>query len=128
MKMLRVKALRKEARMSQAELAEKLHITQTSVSQWETGKSEPSIDVLTQMSEIFNVPVGYILGREDLNGERNLQKEKAPAEADAEDLGKLTFLERLALTCFRHLPEEDRAEILKEMIERGSNIEKDDGK
>ncbi len=128
MKMLRVKALRKEARMSQAELAEKLHITQTSVSQWETGKSEPSIDVLTQMSEIFNVPVGYILGREDLNGERNLQKEKAPAEADAEDLGKLTFLERLALTCFRHLPEEDRAEILKEMIERGANVEKDDGK
>lgn len=126
--MLRVKALRKEARMSQAELAEKLHITQTSVSQWETGKSEPSIDVLTQMSEIFNVPVGYILGRENLNGDRSLQKEKAPAEADAEDLGKLTFLERLALTCFRHLPEEDRAEILKEMIERGSNIEKDDGK
>ena len=126
--MLRVKALRKEARMSQAELAEKLHITQTSVSQWETGKSEPSIDVLTQMSEIFNVPVGYILGREDLNGDRNLQKEKAPAEADAEDLGKLTFLERLALTCFRHLPEEDRAEILKEMIERGSSVEKDDGK
>ena len=126
--MLRVKALRKEARMSQAELAEKLHITQTSVSQWETGKSEPSIDVLTQMSEIFNVPVGYILGREDLNGDRSLQKEKAPAEADAEDLGKLTFLERLALTCFRHLPEEDRAEILKEMIERGSNVEKEDEK
>lgn len=126
--MLRVKALRKEARMSQAELAEKLHITQTSVSQWETGKSEPSIDVLTQMSEIFSVPVGYILGREDLNGDRSLQKEKAPAEADAEDLGKLTFLERLALTCFRHLPEEDRAEILKEMIERGANVEKDDEK
>nr|DAH40407.1 MAG TPA: helix-turn-helix XRE-family like protein [Caudoviricetes sp.] len=120
--MNRIKAARKKKGYSQRYVAYALGITPPSVSAWESGASKPNAKNMQALSELYGVPVDYLMGDDDA------EKEKAPAEADAEDLGKLTFLERLALTCFRHLPEEDRAEILKEMIERGANVEKDDEK
>lgn len=117
--MTKIKELRKARRMSQAELAEMLHITQTSVSQWETGKTEPSFDTLVKMSEIFGVTIDYILGSDEKS-----EAKKAPAEADAEEVGKLTFLEKMVLACYRQLPEADRVDILNEMIQRGADSEK----
>lgn len=113
------KAARKKKGYSQKYVAYALGITPPSVSAWEAGTSKPNMKNMQALADLYGVSVEYLSGGDE---------KKAPAEADAEDLGKLTFLERLALTCFRHLPEEDRAEILKEMIERGANVEKDDEK
>ena len=53
--------LRKEAGITQQELAEKLNVTAKAVSRWETGKGYPDVTFLPEISKIFNVSVNEIL-------------------------------------------------------------------
>lgn len=64
-----ISELRKENKMTQQELADKLGIIATSVSKWERGINAPDISYLTELSKIFNVTVNELL-----NGERNYKK------------------------------------------------------
>lgn len=57
--------LRKENKMTQKELAEKLHITDKAVSKWERGLSCPDITLLTSIADIFGVTANELL-----NGQR----------------------------------------------------------
>lgn len=57
--------IRKQKNISQAELAASLGVTQGSVSAWETGRWEPSIDALKQMAAIFNCTVDELIGDSD---------------------------------------------------------------
>ena len=52
----KVKLLRKRARMTQAELAEKLAVTTRAVIYFEKEQRHPSDDVMTKLSAVFNVP------------------------------------------------------------------------
>lgn len=52
-----LKKLRKQKRITQHDLAEALHISQTSVSKYERGESEPDIEMLIKMSDYFGVTV-----------------------------------------------------------------------
>ena len=56
-----IKKLREERGMTQDELAEKLNVTRQAVSNWETGKTQPDIETLTRMAEIFDVSVERII-------------------------------------------------------------------
>lgn len=58
-----IKALRVEHDMSQTELAEKLHVHQTAVSQWEKGKTNPDMQTADLLAGLFKVSVDYLLGR-----------------------------------------------------------------
>lgn len=64
-----ISKLRKENKMTQQELADKLGIMATSVSKWERGINAPDISYLTELSKIFNVTINELL-----NGERNYKK------------------------------------------------------
>ena len=64
-----ISELRKENKMTQQELADKLGIIATSVSKWERGINAPDISYLTELSKIFSVTVNELL-----NGERNYKK------------------------------------------------------
>lgn len=55
--------LREDRNYTQKELAKMLNISASSLSKYETGRSEPSISLLIQISDLFEVPVDYILGR-----------------------------------------------------------------
>ncbi len=57
-----IKALRKGARLSQAELAQLCAVHQTAVSQWEQGRTNPDTETLIALSEIFHTSIGSILG------------------------------------------------------------------
>ena len=57
-----IKALRKQARLSQLELAELCGVHQTAVSQWEQGRTNPDIDMLVALSQIFHTSIGAVLG------------------------------------------------------------------
>ena len=57
-----IKALRKQARLSQLELAELCGVHQTAVSQWERGRTNPDIDMLVALSQIFHTSIGAVLG------------------------------------------------------------------
>lgn len=52
-----LKKLRKQRRLTQRDIADALHISQTSVSKYERGESEPDIEMLIKMSDFFGVTV-----------------------------------------------------------------------
>lgn len=60
--MNRITMLRKEKGMSQIALSIKLNVSQKMISAYETGKSEPSIETLKSLADIFNTSVDYIIG------------------------------------------------------------------
>lgn len=53
--------LRKEKKLSQEELAEKVNVTRQTISNWELGETQPSPEQLKQLSIIFNVSVDNLL-------------------------------------------------------------------
>lgn len=53
--------LRRKNQLSQAALANKLFVTRQSISKWENGESEPSIDKLISISEIFNTSLDNLI-------------------------------------------------------------------
>lgn len=57
--------LRTKAGMTQAELGEKLNYSDKTISKWERGEAIPDAYVLTQMAEIFDVTVDYLLSSHD---------------------------------------------------------------
>lgn len=59
-----IRALRLSRKMSQVELAQALHVTKQSVSNWENDNIQPSIDMLVKIAEVFSVSTDYLLGLE----------------------------------------------------------------
>ena len=57
-----LKTLRRAKGLSQEELAARLHVARQTVSKWENGLSVPDADLLIRLAEIFEVPVGKLLG------------------------------------------------------------------
>ena len=58
----KIKALREQKGMTQAELAKRLEITRSSVNAWEMGISIPSTQYVVELAELFKVSSDYILG------------------------------------------------------------------
>lgn len=52
-----LKRLRKNAKLTQEELAEKLNVTRQTVAKWETGESLPDIDSCIAMSKLYNITI-----------------------------------------------------------------------
>lgn len=63
--MIRIKQLRNSKGLKQIDLCKQLGVTQGALSGWENGKYEPDITSLKKMSEIFEVSIDYILGKDD---------------------------------------------------------------
>lgn len=61
----RLKKLRKENHLSQAEFAKQLNVHQTAVSQWEQGRTMPDMQTLVKISQLFSVSTDYLLGKTD---------------------------------------------------------------
>lgn len=64
-----IKLLRTEKGMNQEQLAEKLQVTRQAVSNWETGKTQPDIETLTQIAELFDVSVEKLIYGKDYDKE-----------------------------------------------------------
>lgn len=58
-----LKSLREYAKISQKALAEKLDTTFKTISHWETGYSEPSIQQLIELANIFETTIDELVGR-----------------------------------------------------------------
>lgn len=59
-----LKSLRIKNNMTQAQLAQKLGLTKSVISAYETGLRMPSYDVLIHITKIFKVTSDYLLGIE----------------------------------------------------------------
>ncbi len=57
----KIYTLRKENSLTQDDLASKLMVTRQVISKWELGNSLPSIDLIIEISKLFNTPIEEIL-------------------------------------------------------------------
>ena len=57
----RIAKLRETSGLTQAELAEKLGVTDRAVSKWETGGGYPDITLLAPIADVFGVSIDYLL-------------------------------------------------------------------
>ena len=56
-----IKELREKNHMTQAKLAEKLSVTDKSISKWETGKGYPDISLLESLAKELNVSITELI-------------------------------------------------------------------
>lgn len=56
-----IKNIRKKIGITQEELAEKLSVTRQAVSNWENGKTEPDIETLTKIAQIFDIGIDELV-------------------------------------------------------------------
>lgn len=62
----KLRNLRKQKGITQEELAEKLFVSRTAVSKWESGKGYPSIDSLKMISKFYSVTVDELLSGDEM--------------------------------------------------------------
>ncbi len=62
----KIQELRNKNKLTQEQLAEKLYVSRTAVSKWESGKGYPSIDSLKYISKTFNISIDELLSIEEI--------------------------------------------------------------
>lgn len=60
----RIRDLRKKARLSQQALADQIGVFRNTISNWETGYSQISLENAKNVAEYFGVTIDYLLGSE----------------------------------------------------------------
>ncbi|MDB8591249.1 helix-turn-helix transcriptional regulator [Streptococcus salivarius] len=95
----RLKELRKQAHLTQVELASKLGIVQSSYADWERGKKKPTQDNLVKIAQVLNVSVDYLVGN---------------SEEKSDELDNIELLFRMNS---KGLTEEEKEIFKKELIE-----------
>jgi len=61
----RLKELRIEKGLTQTQLAKELRVNQRTISNWEVGERQPTLDTLEVIAKYFNVSYDYLLGLTD---------------------------------------------------------------
>lgn len=60
----RIRELRKKSRLSQQALADQIGVFRNTISNWETGYSQISLENAKNVAEYFGVSIDYLLGSE----------------------------------------------------------------
>lgn len=110
----RIKLIRKENKLTQSEMAEKLNVTQSVVAAYENGKREPRNNVIATICEKFDVCEKWLrTGEGPMRPTRTRQQEfafmmgQAMAEGNEIRLAALSVLARIP---------PDRLEFAKELV------------
>ena len=62
----KLRFLRKEKGFTQEELAEKLCVSRTAVSKWESGRGLPSIESLRDIASLFSLSIDELISGENI--------------------------------------------------------------
>ena len=95
----RLKKLRKDAGLTQVDVAEKLGISQPAYASWERGTKKPTQENLVKIAQVLNVSVDYLVG--------NLEEE-------SDELDNIELLFRMKS---KGLTEEEKEIFKRELIE-----------
>ena len=95
----RLKELRKQANLTQVELAKRLGIGQSSYADWERGRKKPTQENLVKISQVFSVSIDYLVGN---------------SEEKSNDLDNVELLFRMNS---KGLSKEEKEVFKKELIE-----------
>lgn len=74
-----IKELREKSKLTQAELAEKLNVSDKTISKWETGKGYPDISLLEPIAEVFGISITELISGNtisNLNVSANMLRSK----------------------------------------------------
>lgn len=102
----RLAELRRELKLTQKQLSDKLNITRASLSHYEVNRRDPDTDTLKKLADFFDVSVDYLLCRTDIrdtfdkaisydnntNNTTDSYKDELPQEAHEELLKYMEFL------------------------------------
>lgn len=87
---IRIATLRHLRGLNQLEFSKKLNISNTTLSQYESGKRIPSDNVLVMIADFFEVSLDYLFGRTDIKditgNPPTIHYEELPPEAEEEML------------------------------------------
>ena len=61
----KLKNARKEAGLSQEQLAEKLSVSRSAVAKWETDNGMPDVNNLKAMASLLNTSIDYLLDEDE---------------------------------------------------------------
>lgn len=83
----RLTEMRKQAKLSQQDLADKLFVSRSTVSRWENGELTPSIVNLKEMAKLYGVSLDYPCGsdeptRQETEGQPSIEMVE-PCDADS---------------------------------------------
>lgn len=70
----KLRQLREQSGLTQEQLAQKIYVTRTAISKWETDRGYPGIDSLKQLSGIFVVNIDYLMSPDNGEGAKNEDK------------------------------------------------------
>lgn len=63
--MIKLKELRENHNLTQQQVAEAINKSMQAYSHYELGRREPDIETLKKLSDLYNVSVDYLLGRDE---------------------------------------------------------------
>jgi len=63
-----LRTIRKTSHLTQQQVADKLEMNRSTYAYYETGKTTPSIFTLMKLSQLFQVPIDYILNIKNKDG------------------------------------------------------------
>ena len=69
-----IKRLREKIHLTQAELAEKINVTDKAVSKWETGRGLPDISLIEVLAKALGVSVIELLSGENITNKNKASK------------------------------------------------------
>ncbi|MCI1925648.1 MAG: helix-turn-helix domain-containing protein [[Lactobacillus] timonensis] len=61
----KIRDLRNQRRISQTELSKILHVSQQTITKWETGRAEPSSGAVSKLANFFGVSADFLLGTDN---------------------------------------------------------------
>ena len=84
-----LRELRKGKRLSQKEVAGQLNIPATTYNTYESGRTEPPIEILVRLSHLYGYPVDFIIQRDrTYKTIDDIEKQMAEVKDDLAQLGK----------------------------------------
>lgn len=73
----KLKKLRGENNLTQEQLADRIFVTRTAISKWETGNGYPSIDSLKALSNLFGISIDELISDADVENKKLLDEKNA---------------------------------------------------
>lgn len=59
----KLKELRKSHNMTQAQVADYIHVSRPTYTQYELGKKRPGLETLVEIANLYKVSLDYLVGR-----------------------------------------------------------------
>ncbi len=73
----KLKKLRNDNGLTQEQLADKIFVTRTAISKWETDTGYPSIDSLKEISNLFSVSIDELISDVDIENKKLLDEKNS---------------------------------------------------